>query len=133
VEHADCGLTAEDHAYRHAADAYFSEKGKLAQATFDAKLLPVFLDFQDHWRDFFAPADGEKLREYLMTPFEVRQAQFERFMRECRAWEVSFRHCTRRGSGGPNGNGNGSGHGHGPAPASGATDWRDLKRRLDAQ
>src|SRR5437870_672879 len=96
MEEVDEGLTAEDHAYRHAAVAYFAEKGKLAHATFDAKLLPVFLSFEEHWRDFFAPAEADKLREYLFTPFEVRQAQFERFMRECRAWEVSFRHCTKK-------------------------------------
>ena len=124
------GLTAEDHAYRRAADAYFAEKGKIAHAGFEPKLLTVFLSFEDHWREFFAPVHPEQLREYLSSPFEVRKSQFERFRRECRSWEVSFRHCSKaparpsptEGPRSPGG-----------AAGNSTTDWSDLKRRLDAQ
>jgi hypothetical protein len=121
MDRSDTGLTAEDHAYRHAAEAYFGEKGALARTTFEAKLAEVFHSFEDHWRDFFAPSDPIRLEEYLATPFEVRTAQFERFKRECRAWEVSFRHCTKAHAG------------RRAPPANGASDWSDLKRRLDEQ
>lgn len=119
----DSELKAEDHAYRRAAETYFEEKGKLARSSFDAKQLQTFLSFEEHWREFFAPADPERLHEYLATPFEVRKGQFERFKRECRAWEVSFQYCTRPATAGANG---------AAASAPTGAHWADLKRRIES-
>ena len=114
---SDPQLTAEDVAYRKAAETYFAEKGPLARANFEPELLAVFQAFEEHWQQFFAPDDPDRRSEYLSSPFEVRQARFERFRRQCRAWEISFRHCTRAAAQGGDGNG----------------DWRQVKRRLDEQ
>jgi len=94
MEPTDTGLAAEDLAYRRGAEAYFLEKGPLARDSFDPRMLGTFQRFQEHWQDFFAPAEPVQRTEYLTTPFEVRRAQFERFRRECRAWEVNFRIFT---------------------------------------
>ena len=75
----DDGLKAEDHAYRRAAETYFDEKIGLARECFEPKQLETFRSFEEHWREFFAPPEAERQREYLATPFEVRKNQFERF------------------------------------------------------
>jgi len=115
--HFEAALTAEDHSYRRAAQAYFDEKGHLAKRCFAPELLRVFESFEEHWREYFAPSEPDLLREYLRTPFEVRRAKFERFKRECRAWEVSFRIYAWSSPGGRVTNG----------------EFSDLKRRLEEQ
>ena len=56
-------LTAEDHSYRHAAEAYFEGKSRLAKAAFDSELQRVFTSFEEHWRHYFAPTEPERLQE----------------------------------------------------------------------
>jgi len=87
----DVAPLPEDRAYRRAAEAYFQEKLAEAETHFDARLLEVFHGFADHWKDYFAPAEAARLREYLAMAPAVRRAQFERFRRECRAWELNFK------------------------------------------
>jgi len=116
-------LTAEDLAFRRAASAYFEDKGKLARNVLDEKNQGNFTSFEEHWRDFFAPSDPDKARAYLATPFEVRQAQFERFRRLCHSWEDTFRHGARRPPPAEPAKGGGNGAG---------AEANDLKRRLEA-
>jgi len=89
------GLTSEDHAFRRAAHAYFTEKGALAENWSDPRQLSAFKAFSAHWRDYFAPEDPIALNEYLAMPFAQRQSHFERFKRACHSWEVSFKLMAR--------------------------------------
>lgn len=90
MTHGIHSLTAEDHAYRRSAETYFAQKSPVARERFEAEQLQVFSAFEEHWAGFFAPSHPARLLEYLSLPFELRKARFERFLRECRAWEITF-------------------------------------------